>query len=202
MQNNNINIFIDKKLKEISNNNQLRKTADVKRGKKNYISINNTNKISFSCNDYLSLSLNKEVINSANKATKKYGVGAGASRLITGNHFLYSILEDKIKKFKKVPACSVFGSGFLANIGVISAIMKKGDLIVLDEFSHASTFLGAKLSSAKVIKFKHNDEKNLENILIENRKNFNNCMILTEGVFSMDGDISPQEKISSIKKKI
>ncbi len=201
MQNNNINIFINKKLKEISNNNQLRKTADVKRGKKNYISINNTNKISFSCNDYLSLSLNKEVINSANKATKKYGVGAGASRLITGNHFLYSILEDKIKKFKKVPACSVFGSGFLANIGVISAIMKKGDLIVLDEFSHASTFLGAKLSSAKVIKFKHNDEKNLENILIENRKNFNNCMILTEGVFSMDGDISPQEKISSIKKK-
>ena len=201
MQSNNINIFIEKKLKEFSKKNQFRKIFNVRRFKRNVIDINNKKKISFSCNDYLSLSLNKEVINASLAAIKKYGVGAGASRLITGNNFLYSKLEEKIKNLKKVQGCCVFGSGFLANIGVIPALVNKNDLILIDELSHASTFLGAKLSGANIIKFNHNDVNDLEKKLIKYRNKYLKCLILTEGVFSMDGDISPQDEISVIKKK-
>ena len=201
MQSNNINTFIEKKLKEFSKKNQLRKIFNVRRFKSNVVDINNKKKISFSCNDYLSLSLNKEVINASLAAIKKYGVGAGASRLITGNNFLYSKLEEKIKNLKKVQGCCVFGSGFLANMGVIPALVNKNDLILIDELSHASTFLGAKLSGANIIKFNHNSVNDLEGKLRKYRKKYLKCLILTEGVFSMDGDISPQDEISVIKKK-
>ena len=140
MQSNNINTFIEKKLKEFSKKNQFRKIFNVRRFKSNVIYKNKKKKISFSCNDYLSLSLNKEVINASLIAVKRYGVGAGASRLITGNNILYSELEEKIKNLKKVQGCCVFGSGFLANIGVIPAVVDKNDLILIDELSHASTF--------------------------------------------------------------
>ncbi len=201
MQSNKIDSYINKKLKEISKKNQLRKISDVHRKPKNNITFKSNNIISFSCNDYLGLSLNKIVINAAKSATNKFGVGAGASRLITGNNYLYSLLETKIKNLKKTAACCVFGSGFLANIGVISSLMNYKDLILLDELSHASTFLGAKLSGSSVIQFKHNDMKDLEEQLYKFRNKHDKCLILTEGVFSMDGDVSPQDKISVLKKK-
>ena len=201
MQNNNINKYINKKLKEIEENNQFRTIKEVERKPNNKVLLNKREVISFSCNDYLNLSFNNEVIKAAKSATNTYGVGAGASRLITGNSKLYSILENKIKKLKKTSACCVFGSGFLANIGVISALMNKSDLILIDELSHASSFLGAKLSQSKVIRFVHNDIVDLEKKIKVHRKNFEKCMILSEGVFSMDGDISPQDKISKIKQK-
>ena len=201
MQSNKINSYVNKKLKEISRNNQFRKIHDVQRKPKNQITINGKNAISFSCNDYLGLSLNRSVIKAAEAATKKFGVGAGASRLVTGNNYLYSLLETKIKKLKKTSACCVFGSGFLANIGVISSLMNKKDLVLIDELSHASTFLGAKLSGARVIQFKHNNVEDLEKQLYKFRNKYDKCLILTEGVFSMDGDISPQDDISVLKKK-
>ena len=201
MQSNKINSYVNKKLKEISRNNQLRKIHDVQRKPKNQITINGKNATSFSCNDYLGLSLNRSVIKAAEVATKKFGVGAGASRLVTGNNYLYSLLEDKIKKLKNTSACCVFGSGFLANIGVISSLMNKKDLILIDELSHASTFLGAKLSGAHVTQFKHNNVEDLEKRLYKFRNKYDKCLILTEGVFSMDGDISPQDDISVLKKK-
>ena len=201
MQSNKINSYINKKLKEISRNNQFRKIHDVQRKPKNQITINGKNAISFSCNDYLGLSLNRSVIKAAEAATKKFGVGAGASRLVTGNNYLYSLLETKIKKLKKTSACCVFGSGFLANIGVISSLMNKKDLVLIDELSHASTFLGAKLSGSHVIQFKHNNVEDLEKRLYKFRNKYDKCLILTEGVFSMDGDISPQDDISDLKKK-
>ena len=201
MQSNKINSYVNKKLKEISRNNQLRKIHDVQRKPKNQITINGKNAISFSCNDYLGLSLNRSVIKASEVATKKYGVGAGASRLVTGNNYLYSLLETKIKKLKKTSACCVFGSGFLANIGVISSLMNKRDLVLIDELSHASTFLGAKLSGSQVIQFKHNNVEDLEKRLYKFRNKYDKCLILTEGVFSMDGDISPQDDISDLKNK-
>ena len=201
MQSNKINSYINKKLKEISRNNQLRKIHDVQRKPKNHITINGKNAISFSCNDYLGLSLNRSVIKASEVAIKKYGVGAGASRLVTGNNYLYSLLETKIKKLKKTSACCVFGSGFLANIGVISSLMDKRDLVLIDELSHASTFLVAKLSGSHVIQFQHNNAEDLEKRLYKFRNKYDKCLILTEGVFSMDGDISPQDDISDLKNK-
>ena len=193
--------FIKNKLKEISNKNQLRQLKVSNRIKNSIVINNNKKLLSFACNDYLSLSTDNRLKEAALKATTKYGTGSGASRLITGNNPLYYELENNLSKMKKTEACLVFGSGFLANLGVISALANKNDLILIDSFSHSSSFLGAKMTMAKVIKFKHNCTQDLEKKLIKYRKKFNKCMIVTEGVFSMDGDISPQEEISYLKDK-
>src|SRR5271156_649528 len=106
--------------------------------------------LSFSCNDYLNLSQHPEVIAAAIDATARYGVGAGASRLVTGNHPFYGELESRLARFKGTEAACVFGSGYLANTGIIPALVGADDLILLDEHSHACIHAGAKLSGADV----------------------------------------------------
>ena len=193
--------YISNKLKEISKKNQFRHIETTERKKNNLVMRNNKEYISFSCNDYLSLSWHPKVIKAATDANSRYGIGAGASRLITGSGPLYNKLEKIISDFKKVPASCVFGSGFLANLGVISSLADKEDIIFIDEYSHASTFLGSKLTRSKLIKYKHNDMKDLENKLIKFRKYYKKCLLVTEGVFSMDGDISPIDEITILKKR-
>ncbi len=193
--------FIKNKLKEISNKNQLRQLQVSNRIKNSIVVNGNIKLLSFACNDYLSLSTDKRLKEAAHKATTKYGTGSGASRLITGNNPLYYELENNLSKMKKSEACLVFGSGFLANLGVISALANKNDLILIDSLSHSSSFLGTKMTMAKIIIFKHNCVQDLEKKLIKYRKKFNKCMIVTEGVFSMDGDISPQVEISYLRDK-
>lgn len=201
MANNNFINYIKTKLKEISKKNQFRHLETFQRKPNNILCNKNKKLISFSCNDYLSLSNDDKVKEAASKAALKYGTGAGASRLVTGNHPLYNKLERKLAKIKNSEACLIFGSGYLAVVGIISALVKKSDLIVLDEYSHSCAFLGAKASGAKTIKFKHNNMKDLERILAKTRSKYNNCLVITEGVFSMDGDISPKKNILKIKKK-
>ena len=193
--------FINNKLKEISSKDQFRQLKVSKRSKNSYVINDKVKLLSFACNDYLSLSTDKRLIEAAQKATIKFGTGSGASRLITGNNPLYNKLESNLKEIKKTEACIVFGSGFLANLGVISALANKNDLILIDSLSHSSSFMGTKLTKAKVIKYKHNCIIDLEKKLFKYRKKYHKCMILTEGVFSMDGDISPQEEISYLKNK-
>ena len=193
--------FINNKLKEISSKDQFRQLKVSKRSKNSYVINDKVKLLSFACNDYLSLSTDKRLIEAAQKATIKFGTGSGASRLITGNNPLYNKLESNLREIKKTEACIVFGSGFLANLGVISALANKNDLILIDSLSHSSSFMGTKLTKAKVIKYKHNCIIDLEKKLIKYRKKYHKCMILTEGVFSMDGDISPQEEISYLKNK-
>ncbi len=193
--------FIKNKLKEISSKDQLRQLKTSKRNKNCCVINDNVELLSFACNDYLSLSTDRRLIEAAQKATIEYGTGSGASRLITGNNPLYQKLENDLRKMKKTEACIVFGSGFLANLGVISALANKNDLILIDSLSHSSSFMGTKLTKAKVIKYKHNCIIDLEKKLIKYRKKYQKCMILTEGVFSMDGDISPQEEIAYLKNK-
>jgi len=193
--------FIKNKLKEISSKDQLRQLKTSKRNKNCCVINDNVELLSFACNDYLSLSTDRRLIEAAQKATIEYGTGSGASRLITGNNPLYQKLENDLRKMKKTEACIVFGSGFLANLGVISALANKNDLILIDSLSHSSSFMGTKLTEAKVIKYKHNCIIDLEKKLIKYRKKYQKCMILTEGVFSMDGDISPQEEIAYLKNK-
>ncbi len=193
--------FIKNKLKEISSKDQLRQLKTSKRNKNCYVINDNVKLLSFACNDYLSLSTDKRLIEAAQKATIKYGTGSGASRLITGNNPLYKKLENNLRKIKNSEACIVFGSGFLANLGVISALANKNDLILIDSLSHSSSFMGTKLTMAKVVKFKHNCIIDLEKKLIKYRKKYQKCMILTEGVFSMDGDIAPQDEIANLKNK-
>ncbi len=196
-----LNQFTEKKLKQIFNKKQLRVLNSFSRQDKMSVIRKGKKYISFSCNDYLGLSQDKHIIAESVKALKKYGVGAGGSRLITGNHPLYEELENLLAFMKKTESACVFGSGFLANIGVIPAIMSKKDLIVMDQLSHASSFIGAKISQAKIINYLHNDMSDLERILYNNRKKFSNVLVLSEGVFSMDGDLAPLDKISYLAKK-
>ncbi|MBU6339766.1 MAG: 8-amino-7-oxononanoate synthase [Rickettsiales bacterium] len=161
--------------------------AEIKRGKQKYIS--------FCSNDYFALSQNKLVKKAAIEAIKKYGAGAGASRYVTGNNSLYTKLEKQISSMKNADEAIVFSSGYASAIGVIPALVDEGDLIVADRLIHSSLIDGAKLSNAKLIRFLHNDISHAKKILAENRSKFKKCLIITETVFSMDGDVSEVEEL-------
>src|SRR6202167_2805517 len=113
--------------------------------------------LSFSCNDYLNLSQHPDVKAAAIAATERFGVGAGASRLVTGNHPLYAELEERLARLKGTKAACVFGSGYLANTGIIPALAGPDDLILIDELSHACIHAGARLSGAAVQHYRHAD---------------------------------------------
>ncbi len=150
----------------------------------------NRTALNFCSNDYLGLAQDQR-LKTAAAAALEHGAGAGASRLVTGNHALYAELEAKIAALKGEQAALVFGSGYLANLGTIPALVGPGDLIVADELSHACMMSGAKLSGATLHVFRHNDVNDLRRLLEAHRPAAGNCLVLTEGVFSMDGDLSP-----------
>lgn len=154
--------------------------------------------ISFCCNDYLNLSTHPAVIEAAIVATARYGVGAGASRLVTGNHPLYAVLEAKLAALKNTEDAVVFGSGFLANTGIIPALTGPGDALFIDELAHACIWAGAKLSGADLHVFHHNDPDHLAELLAAACPGARHALIATDGVFSMDGDLAPIAALSAL----
>jgi 8-amino-7-oxononanoate synthase len=157
--------------------------------------------LSFSCNDYLNLSRHPEVIAAAIEATKRYGVGAGASRLVTGNHPLFAELETRLARLKGTAAACVLGSGYLANSGIIPALVGADDLIIVDELSHACIHAGAKLSGAAVQRYRHADAEHAEALLKTHRGSKKRALIATDGVFSMDGDLAPLAALSQLAQR-
>ncbi|CAG4918741.1 unnamed protein product [Acidocella sp. C78] len=147
--------------------------------------------ISFSCNDYLNLSTHPAVIDAAIDAARRHGAGAGASRLVTGDHPLYRALEARLAALKQTEDAVVFGSGFLANTGIIPALMTRDDAIFVDELAHACIWAGARLSGAALHIFRHNDLVHLAELLAAHRPAARHAMVATDGVFSMDGDLAP-----------
>lgn len=172
---------------------EAREGVRVRRGGKEFIS--------FSGNDYLGLSRHPEVVAAAAEALKKYGAGAGASRLVTGNHPLYSELEAALAQYKNTEAACVFGSGYLANLGTIPALVGKNDLILADRLSHACMLDAAKLSDATLMRFAHNNIEHCRMLLEANRHEFQHCLIITETVFSMDGDRAPLKVLAALAKE-
>jgi len=154
--------------------------------------------ISFCCNDYLDLSHHPRVIDAAIEATRRFGAGSGASRLVTGNHPLYEELETRLARFKETEAAVVFGSGYLTNIGIIPSLIGPDDLILADELCHACLFAGSQLSQAKLEIFRHNDLDHCETLLAKHRGDHQHCLILTDGVFSMDGDLAPVAELAEL----
>ena len=152
--------------------------------------------LSFSCNDYLNLSHHPDVKQAAADAALRYGAGAGASRLVTGNHPLLRALEAKLAAFKGAEAACVFGAGYLANIGLPGCLVGDDDVIFVDELSHACLWAGAKLSGAKIMPFRHNDMTHLAALLEAHRLQHTRALVLTDGVFSMDGDLAPLDRLS------
>ena len=154
--------------------------------------------ISFCCNDYLNLSHHPKVIESMIAATRRYGAGSGASRLVTGNHPLFEELEHRLARFKETDAAVVFGSGYLTNLGVIPCLVGPDDLIVADELCHACLFAGSQISRAQLKIFRHNDLDHCRDILAAHRDKHPKCLILTDGVFSMDGDLAPVTDLADL----
>jgi 8-amino-7-oxononanoate synthase len=154
--------------------------------------------ISFSDNDYLGLAHHPETLTAARAALEKYGTGAGASRLVTGNYPLYAELETLLAHYKGTQAACVFGSGYLANIGAIPALVGAGDLILADKFIHACMYDAARLSGATIMRFAHNKLEHCRMLLEANRAEHHHCLILTETVFSMDGDRAPLGELQAL----
>jgi glycine C-acetyltransferase len=157
--------------------------------------------INLASNNYLGLTTHKVLRKAALDAVKRYGVGAGAVRTIAGTMKLHLELEEQIAAFKNVEACVVFQSGFTANAGTVSAVLGKEDLIISDELNHASIIDGARLSRATIKVFKHKDVKDCERILQEHISFTGKKLIITDGVFSMDGDIAPLPELCDLAEK-
>ncbi len=156
--------------------------------------------LNFSSNNYLGLSNHPRLRQAAKDAIDKYGISPSAVRTISGTHILHKQLEEELAKFKKAEAVVVFQSGFSANIATIPALVSEGDTIFSDELNHASIIDGARLSKANVIRFKHKDTKDLENKIKEN-SDYRRGIVITDGVFSMDGDIAPLPEIVRVARK-
>jgi 8-amino-7-oxononanoate synthase len=157
--------------------------------------------VSFCCNDYLALSHHPRVVAAAQEALLRYGAGSGASRLVTGNHPLYGELEGRLARWKATERALVFGSGYLANLGIAPAFAGPGDLILADALCHACLFGGARLSGARVAVFRHNDLAHCEALLKELRAAHPRCLLLTDGVFSMDGDRAPVAELQALAEE-
>ena len=157
--------------------------------------------INLASNNYLGLTSDKRLRKASIEAIRKYGVGAGAVRTISGTMKLHMDLEEQIAKFKNVEACVVFQSGFTANAGTVSAVLGKEDLIISDELNHASIIDGARLSKATIKVFKHKDVGDCERILQEHAAFPGKKLIITDGVFSMDGDIAPLPELCDVAEK-
>jgi glycine C-acetyltransferase len=147
--------------------------------------------INLASNNYLGLCNHPKLEEAAIAATRKYGVGSGAVRTIAGTMRIHMELEEKIAAFKNVEACVVFQSGFTANAGTVSSILGKDDFILSDELNHASIIDGARLSRAKIKVFRHKDVAHAEELLRELQNEPGHKLLITDGVFSMDGDIGP-----------
>ena len=157
--------------------------------------------IDFCSNDYLGLRDHPEVVEATIRALKDYGLGSGSSQLVSGYTKHHRDLEDKLAEFKGAPRCVIFGSGYLANVGSIPVLAGEGDLILSDELNHASLIDGCRLSKAERIIFRHRDYDQVRDILISKRKNYRNVLIVTDSVFSMDGDMADLRDLYSIAEE-
>lgn len=157
--------------------------------------------ISFCCNDYLNMTQDPVVKRAAQAAIETYGAGAAASRLVTGNHPLYRGFEDRLARFKGTEAAIVFGSGYLANISIVPALVGPRDLVLVDELGHSCLMTGARLSGATPRVFRHNDLAHLADLLASERAAHRHCLILTDHVFSMDGDLAPVPALAALARQ-
>jgi 8-amino-7-oxononanoate synthase len=190
--------FALEKLSALEAVNQRRTLVDTAREDGIWVARDGRRLLSFSCNDYLNLTHHPKVKAAAVAAIEKYGTGAGASRLITGNHPLLGELEVRLAKLKGAEAACVFGSGYLANTGIIPTLIGESDLLLLDELSHSCLWAGAQMSRGRVLTFRHNDVAHARDLLAQHRAGHRRALVITDGVFSMDGDLAPLHELSAV----
>lgn len=195
--------FLDQNIADLKSKG-LYNSIDVLEGPNGpKITIQGKELINLASNNYLGFATRPELIDACIEATKEYGVGAGAVRTINGTLKIHEELEKEIADFKGTEAAIAFQSGFNCNMGAISAVMKKTDAILSDELNHASIIDGCRLSGAKIIRVKHSDMADLEEkakAAVES-KQYDKIMYITDGVFSMDGDVAKIPEIAEIAEK-
>jgi glycine C-acetyltransferase len=166
-----------------------------------WLTVDGRHVLNFCSNNYLGLANHPKIVEAAQEATKKYGVGPAAVRSIAGTMDLHVELEKRLAKFKGAEDVITFQSGFTANLGTISALVSKEDVIFSDRLNHASIIDGSRLSGARIVAYDHNDPAALEAAIKENAGTYRRALIVTDGVFSMDGDIAPLPALYEVAKK-
>jgi glycine C-acetyltransferase len=193
--------FLKEKIEELKKQGVYRKLPIMSSASGAEVILNGKEVINLSSNNYLGFANHPRLKKAAIEAVEKYGVGAGAVRTIIGNMDIHEELETVLSKFKREESAFVYQSGFNCNTGTIQAITEAGDLIISDELNHASIIDGSRLSKAKKMIYKHSDMNSLEMVLKENRDKYRNILVITDGVFSMDGDIAKLPEIVSLAEK-
>lgn len=195
-----LDAFAQDRLDELKRRHLYRALNETVREDGIWVERNGRQLLSFSCNDYLNLTQHPAIKRAAIAAIEEYGAGSGASRLVTGNHPLYAKLESRLAQFKRTEAACVFGSGYLANTGIIPALIGRDGLALLDELSHACIYAGAQLSRGTVVTFRHNDVAHARELLSAHRGSHDHAIIITDGVFSMDGDLAPLGELLALSE--
>lgn len=196
-----LNQYLSKSLDTIKRANWYRQEKTITGLSGAVIELEGQKLVNFASNDYLGLSSDERLINAAIEAIYKYGTGSTGSRLLSGHRPLHEDLEKAIASWKGTEKALVFSSGYSANMGTIAALVNQKDLILGDEYNHSSLKNGAKLSQSQLIEYKHNNCPDLLAKLTKNRSNYRHCLILTDSVFSMDGDLCPLPELMAIAKK-
>ncbi len=192
---------IEEFLQKRKQNNLLRYLRKYSFRRDGNICLEGNEYIDFSSNDYLGITNHPKLKEAAKKAIEEFGIGAAASRLLSGDLEIHHQLEKETALFKKRESALIFNSGYQANVGIINSLCTKEDVIFFDKLAHASLIDGIFLSGAKNFRFRHNDYEHLEFLVNRERNNFKEAFIITETVFSMDGDVALLEKIVQIKEK-
>lgn len=189
-------------LEELKSNSHFRNLKDFEAKDGKFIFYKGQKLLNLSSNNYLNFADNREITKEfLDIVGDKYSFGSASSRLLTGTLPVYKELETLLSSLYKKDAALIFNSGYHANVGISSALNLKGDVIFSDKLNHASIIDGMRLSEGKFFRFPHNNMEALEKLLIRERKNYRNAFIITESVFSMDGDIEDLKKIVELKKK-
>jgi len=192
--------WIEEELKLICDKNLFRVLTELQSGQSPEIIIEGKRYILLASNNYLGLTTDPKVKEAARRALEKYGTGSGGSRLVSGSSDLHRELEERITGFKKTEAAILFSSGYLANVGTISALVEPGGVIYSDELNHASIIDGCRLSHAEIKIYKHCDVEHLNSLLASNESK-NKKLIVTDTVFSMDGDLAPVPELVELAEK-
>jgi glycine C-acetyltransferase len=198
IMNRNPNAFLKEEYDELVKKNFDWKLRILETGSTPHSVVDGKEVIMLCSNNYLNLSNHPRIVQSAIDAAKKFGAGSGSVRAIAGTMKLHMEVEEKLAKFKKTESSLIYQTGFAANAGLIPQLTGKGDIIISDELNHGSIIDGVRLTKADRAVYKHRDMSELEKVLKDADKKYNRILVVTDGVFSMDGDITPMDKIVEI----
>ncbi len=192
--------WINDELKQVHDKNLFRYLTELQSGQSPEVVIDGKEYLLLASNSYLGLSVDPRVVQAASDALRKYGTGSGGSRLVSGSSDLHRELEEKIANFKNTESAILFSSGYLANIGTISSLVGPEDFIYSDELNHASIIDGSRLSKAKLRIYPHLDLEELDSLLTKDKQS-GKKLVVTDTVFSMDGDLVDLQKLTKICEK-